>query len=279
MDCTDLHRAEGTFSAKRYRITIPNRTDYYPVKINVASTTDFVVKLVGGASSADIGTENGTLSAPRWYAATMVQAPGVSHTTYTVEISAENTNTTGTFSVTMEWFDLEPPTNLKANGDSRSVTNGGQAVVEWTDAPIDTGYSIRYQEYCDVGSCSTWTVQTVPEGANSYTITNLTLSQLYTIQMDTIVGAHIPDWTDPDSVYVYPTPPIPAYPGHVGPVPLWSNPNYRDYNYIICVDTLPEDNPFTSADERFISYKRYKPGHRSMEDRHSGSSDRYQGYR
>ncbi len=184
----------------------------------------------------------------------MVQAPGVSHATYTVEISAGNT--TGTFSVTMGWFDLEPPTNLKSNGDSRSATNRGQAVVEWTDAPIDTGYSIRYQEYCDVGPCSTWTTQTVPEGANSYTIANLTLSQLCTIQMDTIVAAHIPDWTDPDSVYVYPTSPsrltMPGVGGYVGPVRMWNQPTYSDYRYIICLNTLPADDPTTGANERLL---------------------------
>ena len=203
VDCTDLHRAEGRFSAKRYRITLPNSTDYYPVKINVASTVDFVVKLVGGASSADIGTEDGTLSTPRprRYTAKMVQAPGVSHTTYTVEISTENTNTTGTFSVTMEWFDLEPPTNLEANGHSTGTT--GQSEITWDIADGAKGHKVEYLVCPPPRTCSgeTWPSQTAT--TNEVTLRNLQLNTLYRVIVRSTLGDHLSQ--ESEAVYTYPT--------------------------------------------------------------------------
>lgn len=256
VDCADLHRDGGDFRARRYRITLPNSTDYYPAAINVTSSTDFKITVVGGSTSVPVDSEEGTDrggGGPVRYSSGMVKALGVAYTTYTIEISTASTSATGAFRIDMEWFELEPPTNLKANGDSSSLTSGGQALVEWTAAPIDTGYIIQYQPYCEVSSCPDWNEVTVPRGRTRHTIANLTLSQLYTIQMKTAVGGvRTPDWTD--SVYVYPTTSslltLPGLGSNVGPVRIWVRPTYSNYRYVICVDTLPADDPTTTTNER-----------------------------
>ncbi len=258
VDREDLYRRTdtGVFSAKRYRITLPNSTDHFPVAINVTSATDFKITLAGSSSLKPIETIDGSSRrsvSEVWYSGRMVTALGVTHSSYTIEVSTEDTDTTDVFTIDIEWFKLKLPTNLKANGDSTTLSSGGQALVEWSGAPIDTGYIIRYQAHCEVTSCPNWTEVPVPAGRSSHTISNLTLSQLYTIQMKTKVGtAQTQNWTD--SVYVYPTTVAltnrPGFGSFVGPVRIWVQPTFRDYRYVICVNTLPADDPRTRPNER-----------------------------
>ena len=99
----------------------------------------------------------------------------------------------------------------------------------------------------------------MPKGRTSHTIGSLTLGQLYTIQMKTLVdGVRTPNWTD--SVYVYPTTvadtseesKVPKLDQYVGPVRVWLFPTYSDYRYTICLDTVPLDNPTSPIDEPAI---------------------------
>ncbi|MDE0120704.1 MAG: hypothetical protein OXS33_03105 [bacterium] len=123
------------YKARRYRVTLPNSTDYFPVVINVSSKAAFTITLVGGSSSVQFASVEGSsqgMVRGGSFSGRMVKALGVAHTTYTIEISTTATNTTDPFCVVIEWFDLQPPPNLKANGHSTGTT--GQAIVTWDTA-------------------------------------------------------------------------------------------------------------------------------------------------
>ena len=132
VDCTD--RQEGDFAARRYRVTLPDNTDYYPVVINVSSSTDFDITLVGGSSSVLIDSEEGSSQGSvrgGSYSGRMVKALGVAHTTYTIQISTTETNTTGTFGVVIPEF-----------GGSGGLVDG-----HWC---VDLGFCVVRDRFCRV---------------------------------------------------------------------------------------------------------------------------------
>jgi len=242
VDCTDLHRREGEFAARRYRVTLPNSTDYFPIVINVSSSTDFNITLVGGSSSVLIDSEEGSSQGSvrgGSFSGRMVKALGVSHTTYTIEISTTNTDT---FGVVIDWFELQPPTNLKANGDSRGFTSG-RSKVTWNPVPHIRSYEIRYVKDCPPQPCTGvgWSSpQTV--NTNRPILTNLESNVLYRVVVRSVLEKHRSAWSEP--LFTYPT---------TAPLPVnravatlrfegyWNPPQY---NYKLCSDTIPTTTIF-----------------------------------
>ena len=231
VDCEDLHDGTGVYKARRYRITLPNNTDYYPMVINVSSKTGFKITLVGGSSSALIDSERGSSQGPvrgGSYSGRMVQALGVAHTTYTIEISTAATNTTGTFTIDIEPFELVAPTDLKANGHSTGIN--GQSKVTWDSVSHATGYELKYE--CTppcVGS--TWSRISTNEATLS-----LRLNTLYTIKVRSNLGNYASD--ESDDVYTYSTKTIPLN-RNVASIALTAYWNPPEYRYIFCTDTIP----------------------------------------
>ena len=232
VDCTDLHRNEGEFNARRYRITLPNSTEYFPVAIDVTSSIDFEITLVGGSSSALVDSQGGLTRGAGlgavWYSGRMVKALGVTHTAYVIEISTTETNTTGTFTIDIEPFELVAPTDLKANGHSTGTN--GQSRVTWDSVDHATGYEIKYE--CTppcVGS--TWS----RTSTNKATL-SLRLNTLYTINVRSNLGNYASD--ESDDVYTYSTKTIPLN-RNVASIALTAYWNPPEYQYIFCTDTIP----------------------------------------
>ena len=233
VDCTDLHRTAGVFNARRYQVILPNRTNHHPAVIEVTSSVDFVIKLVGGTSTV-IDTKQavstiGGGGIAGWHRAEMIQAIGVTHTSYTIEISTQHTNTT--FNINIDWFTLEPPTNLKANGHSTGTT--GESIVTWRSAFGAKGYEIRYE--CGSPNCADSDWAQIP--TNRSTLTGLQLNTLYTVKVRSKLGNHVSD--ESEAVCTYPTTAVPR--GERVAFTLlngfWRPP---EYSYVFCSDTIPD---------------------------------------
>ena len=228
-------------NSKRYSLVVRGSTQH-PVAVEVESATSFSL-MIGDMPA---GGERATCVANTVQVCTARVARAVnSSDIHTIEI--RKLASAQTFTIKLELLEqLSPPTGIKANGDSPSETDG-RAIVEWTAVPRASAYMLRYRPYCASSPCSAWTNRTITKTDTSYTITSLTTGQLYTIQLKSIVEVtNLDNWSDP--IYAYPTPPIPARPDSVGPVPLWVNPSYTDYNYIMCLDTISliqDDDPNT----------------------------------
>ncbi len=259
VDCTALYRkGKSGHSAKRYWIRLPNTAQYQPVAVEVSSSVDFVVTLVGGTSSTVAGKEKGvTRSAGNdevWYSARMVKALNKSERTYTLEISTAEISATGSFSIDIQEFDLQPPTNLRADGHSPGTT--AQSSVSWTPVPDATGYQVRYIEDCPPQPClgEAWSpLQAIT--TNKITLITINLKVLYRIAIRSTLGSYTSDWAAPLFTYSTnrPLPPAGAVAGfrfHG----VWSPPIFE---YKLCSDTIPVSSvvPSPTSTSRVVNWE------------------------
>ena len=139
----------------------------------------------------------------------------------------------------IEWFQLEPPTNLKANGDSRGLSSG-RSQVSWGSVADATGYEIQYE--CPPPTCtgSPWSQITT----NETTLNNLSLNTLYTVKIRSKLGNHASDESEP--VYTYPTNGVPLdrRVATIGFSGYWPT---RVYDYTFCSDPVPATTTTTNA--------------------------------
>ena len=243
VDCTALHRKDkGTFSGKRYRITLESGQPHYPVAVEVASSTDFVITLVGGTSSTTVATKEGVTRAAGggtvWYSGRMVEALSVGEVTYVLEISTKDGGEKGTFSIDIEEYVLNPPTDLQANGHSAGEM--GQSQVSWNSVLDAKGYEVQYILDCPPKPCSTafWSSPPLKTNTNSSTLTNLKLDTVYRIVARSILGIFKSDWSEP--VYTYTTnDPLALNTETVAGFGFHGYWASKRYSYTLCVDTIP----------------------------------------
>ena len=254
VDCTDMHDPTGVYKAKRYRVTLPNSTGYFPMVINVSSKAGFKITLVGGSPSVRIDSKEGSSQGPvrgGSYSGRMVKALGVAHTTYTIEISTTETNTTGPFGMVIEWFDLQPPTNLKANGHTTPINATlGESMVTWRPAYGAKGYKTEYLACALPQTCSNvvWPSQTTTK--SRATLSNLRLNTLYQIKVWSTLDGHTSD--ESTVVYTYPT----TEPPLLDTVATQTFAGYwfaKSYNYLYCSDPIPLPTTTTTMPTTIVS--------------------------